>query len=356
MSNLGWVSGPTGDQLLGSPAIKWGYEPRSRVVVAAAGGDYTSLSAVFADYPSGNVEIVIKGTVVVPATLVLSGVKNVVLRGQGRGSSILNCTQGLLSAGNSSDQWQISDLTIACTAATNTNDGVAADYPRRWSISRCTFSGFGGSTIWYRGGLHSEIKFNNIIAKDSANANGLAGIQISKSSTDVVPTTIRTEGNYIQSGKQYGMLVAALSLGLHLNDAAELCDVGFRFETSDGAIVALYTEQCTTAEIQLHDSIMTVLGRLRTEPVVTWANHAAVDRRFARVARNWISPGKAIVYGGSTGASDPTAAPSIRWGTGSPEGTQAGVVSSVWYRTDGGTATTMYVKESGTGSTGWVAK
>lgn len=43
-------------------------------------------------------------------------------------------------------------------------------------------------------------------------------------------------------------------------------------------------------------------------------------------------------------------------GTGSPESAQSGGVGSLFYRRDGGAATSLYVKESGTGNTGWVAK
>lgn len=43
-------------------------------------------------------------------------------------------------------------------------------------------------------------------------------------------------------------------------------------------------------------------------------------------------------------------------GAGSPEGVVAGPVGCVYYRTDGGAGTTLYVKESGTGNTGWVGK
>ena len=43
-------------------------------------------------------------------------------------------------------------------------------------------------------------------------------------------------------------------------------------------------------------------------------------------------------------------------GAGSPEGAVVASVGSLWTRTDGGTNTTLYVKESGTGNTGWVAK
>jgi hypothetical protein len=42
-------------------------------------------------------------------------------------------------------------------------------------------------------------------------------------------------------------------------------------------------------------------------------------------------------------------------GTGSPEGAVTAPVGSVFTRTDGGTDTTIYRKESGTGNTGWIA-
>lgn len=47
--------------------------------------------------------------------------------------------------------------------------------------------------------------------------------------------------------------------------------------------------------------------------------------------------------------------PTLRSGTGTPEGVVTAVVGSQFLRTDGGTGTTLYVKESGVGNTGWVA-
>lgn len=45
-----------------------------------------------------------------------------------------------------------------------------------------------------------------------------------------------------------------------------------------------------------------------------------------------------------------------RTGAGTPEGAVTAPVGSLFTRTDGGANTTLYVKESGTGNTGWVAK
>lgn len=44
------------------------------------------------------------------------------------------------------------------------------------------------------------------------------------------------------------------------------------------------------------------------------------------------------------------------YGTGTPEGVEAAPVGSQFWRRNGGAGTTLYVKESGTGNTGWVAK
>lgn len=51
-----------------------------------------------------------------------------------------------------------------------------------------------------------------------------------------------------------------------------------------------------------------------------------------------------------------TVAPKVFQGTGSPEGVVTAPIGSIYTRTDGGVGTTLYVKESGTGNTGWVAK
>ena len=59
--------------------------------------------------------------------------------------------------------------------------------------------------------------------------------------------------------------------------------------------------------------------------------------------------GKGIVFTGNS---------SVIWrcGSGTPEGAVTAPVGSLFTRTDGGAGTTLYVKESGAGNTGWVAK
>lgn len=50
-----------------------------------------------------------------------------------------------------------------------------------------------------------------------------------------------------------------------------------------------------------------------------------------------------------------TTGPTLTAGTGTPEGVVTAPVGSVYHRTDGGSGTALYVKESGSGNTGWRA-
>ena len=46
----------------------------------------------------------------------------------------------------------------------------------------------------------------------------------------------------------------------------------------------------------------------------------------------------------------------IFYGKGTPEGLVVSPIGGLFMRLDGGATTTLYIKESGTGKTGWVAK
>jgi hypothetical protein len=72
------------------------------------------------------------------------------------------------------------------------------------------------------------------------------------------------------------------------------------------------------------------------------------------VTSGGIGIGGAIHAGGAIAPSGNAAT----WttGTGTPEGSVTAPVGSIYTRTDGGADTTLYIKESGTGNTGWIAK
>lgn len=95
------------------------------------------------------------------------------------------------------------------------------------------------------------------------------------------------------------------------------------------------------------------------------SNEALGGLRFAAAS---VDNG-AIEWGGVAGrfrlTDGSTGAGSIKWtstnvidltGSGSPEGVITADIGSIYRRTDGSTSTTLYVKTSGAGNTGWTAK
>lgn len=64
----------------------------------------------------------------------------------------------------------------------------------------------------------------------------------------------------------------------------------------------------------------------------------------------------AFSFSSTTDAAAAAVGAFIKSGAGDPEGVVTANVGSVWLRTDGSTSTTLYVKTSGTGNTGWTAK
>lgn len=76
---------------------------------------------------------------------------------------------------------------------------------------------------------------------------------------------------------------------------------------------------------------------------------AAGDLDVAKGNVLFSTAGKGLQFAGNS---------NVLWrvGTGTPEGAVTAPVGSLFTRTDGGANTTLYVKESGAGNTGWVAK
>lgn len=81
----------------------------------------------------------------------------------------------------------------------------------------------------------------------------------------------------------------------------------------------------------------------------------AQTNKISGMSTNWVVITNGTVTA-SAGFRNGTSA--VQWlsGSGSPESAVTAPVGSLYSRTDGGAGTTLYVKESGTGNTGWVAK
>jgi hypothetical protein len=79
----------------------------------------------------------------------------------------------------------------------------------------------------------------------------------------------------------------------------------------------------------------------------TYGNSAVTKHRFVGGDLVIGTAGKGLDFGSS-----------VLWltGAGTPEGAVTAAVGSMYTNTTGGAGTTLYIKESGTGNTGWVAK
>ena len=97
-------------------------------------------------------------------------------------------------------------------------------------------------------------------------------------------------------------------------------------------------------------------GQIRYVRNSTTTGTLSLARYKTGATYEWVellSVAGGTMTGGLTfGASGPT----LSWGTGSPETVVTAPVGSLYLRTDGGAGTSLYVKESGSGNTGWVGK
>lgn len=85
------------------------------------------------------------------------------------------------------------------------------------------------------------------------------------------------------------------------------------------------------------------------------ASPIQVDTNAPNIAL-WIDGTSNIVASSAIRVGGLVTSPVWTSGTGSPEGKIIGPIGSLYSRTDGGALTSFYVKETGTGNTGWVGK
>lgn len=129
-----------------------------------------------------------------------------------------------------------------------------------------------------------------------------------------------------------------------------------RFDTgaaSDGRIEYAYNGTDMTYLGVSSATEFRVWGRTGTTVLIGAGNATRVEVQSGGDVK--INTGN-IVVGGSGKGLDFGSSVLWRTGAGSPEGVVTAAVGSLYTNTSGGASTTLYVKESGTGNTGWVAK
>lgn len=109
-----------------------------------------------------------------------------------------------------------------------------------------------------------------------------------------------------------------------------------------GQVVRARVNGVTVLRATATDLIMDATGNFR--PVTTASNDIGRINNIFKEA--WLARYRI----------GPAGLQKIDAGAGSPEGVLAAPVGSMWLRSDGGAGTTLYIKESGVGNTGWVAK
>jgi len=83
-----------------------------------------------------------------------------------------------------------------------------------------------------------------------------------------------------------------------------------------------------------------------------WFSDPADNHNFTALSNEIMT----LTAAGDLSVASDISSDNIKRGAGTPEGVVAGKVGDMFTRTDGGVGTTLYVKESGTGNTGWAAK
>ena len=140
-----------------------------------------------------------------------------------------------------------------------------------------------------------------------------------------------------------------VNLNPALVDARGNTHLDTRFAEFDGGNVALH---------KYVDDTSTVGVRWQKAADVT-VQASTSGNTGSRTHHSFYNPNGLIGSIGTKGSSleiVPTG--SVFWtaGSGTPEGVVTSAVGGMYTRTDGGSSTTLYVKEAGTGNTGWVAK
>ena len=117
----------------------------------------------------------------------------------------------------------------------------------------------------------------------------------------------------------------------------------------------------TTANFQFNGSTV-ISSPTNGQLLFTNSSSSAFTRVFFGVTTGTTAPSIAVSGNGINivlaNNSDFTGLQSLyhRFGSGSPEGVITAPIGCLYSRTDGGAGSSLYVKESGTGNTGWVAK
>jgi len=244
-------------------------------------------------------------------------------------------------------------------------------------------------------GCHSRIAVHNafrlraprtVLLGCSTVADGFGGVTLEATATDCTiegltgtglgGTTVGIDnvaaGLTVIGGELQGFFRGFSTVGARSKVLGLTC----RNQTAQGFLVAAGGDDCSligcnahangTINIQMRAARGRVLGCNVTLSsntgldITATASGTLVDGNSfnANVGVALGDAGTGTTVGLNAGLPSPYLTESVKRlaGTGTPEGVHAAPVGSFFQRTDGGAGTAFYVKETGTGNTGWVAK
>lgn len=211
-------------------------------------------------------------------------------------------------------------------------------------------------------GVDKTIKYQNVQSKDIDNST----IQLSLIKDSTIPGLPTYNSVLLGASRPiYNNTGKSITVG-----GNTISDSSFNWQTNElaGSYIAIYNSNLEAQFVRQiasnTSSTITIDG--------TWSSSVSncIYTTFSPVilgdgAARWLKLsiiGQDISSGGTgaqrlgIGMGLLGSAIGIYYGTGSPEGIVSALQGSIYLRTDGGSTTTLYIKTSGTGNTGWTAK
>lgn len=233
------------------------------------------------------------------------------------------------------------ELTRVPASATKWAEGIKLTYCQD-NIVVTPESGARGIVLHGEGGnTVAAASSTAISARQYANNNDTILVQ---RSTDTSPT-----GHFFRAVNAANSVnVASIDVlgNLLLSGAGVMASASLSSSTSTGATLLSLANTSTA-------SALTKFAKIAVNGQDTIGSTKEVGGLvFEPTDVNWVA--SKVTLNGRRG--DAVAPGLILFGTGSPEAVVTAPVGAIYTRNDGGAGTTLYVKETGTGATGWVAK
>jgi len=238
---------------------------------------------------------------------------------------------------------------------TSTDDGVRLD-----ACSSCTINANSFQNLNYgvslNGSSYCTVTGNHIFASatDTESTPTLnAGVRVfgAANNNTIVGNTIRGKDSVDKYGNGV-LVVASCPNNVIAHNTIDSTSVTTAYNISDASTnligastVTLKASNITidaSSALTLNSSggVATIKGNSASNPVLF---QDGGGNSLARIDNN----GDYLFRGSNRG---------LYHGAGTPEGSITAAPGTIYLRTDGGASTTLYVKETGTGNTGWVAK